>query len=67
LVGKWLLISNEGWGMNCPSVESSDLTTARNIVPHTTSSKGEKVGRVWDQREDAREGMKENSRKIQSE
>jgi hypothetical protein len=36
-------------GVNHPSVESSDLTTTRNIVPHTTSPKGEKAGRVCDQ------------------
>jgi hypothetical protein len=36
-------------GVNRPSVESSDLTTARKIVPHATSPKGEKAGRVWDQ------------------
>ena len=51
-------MSNEGWGVNCPSVESSDLTTARKIVPHATSPKGEKAGRVGDQkkkRADARE------------
>jgi hypothetical protein len=38
-------------GVNCPSVESSDLTTARKIVPHATSSKREKVGIVCDQGE----------------
>ena len=36
-------------GVKCPSIESSDLTTTRNIVPHETSPKGEKAGRVWDQ------------------
>jgi hypothetical protein len=36
-------------GVNHPSVESSDLNTARKIVPHATSSKGEKAGRVCDQ------------------
>ena len=41
-------------GVNLPFVDSSDLTTTRKIVPHATSPKGEKVGRVWDQG-DARE------------
>jgi hypothetical protein len=41
-------------GVNHPSVESSDLTTARKIVPHATSLKGEKEGRVGDQGADAR-------------
>jgi hypothetical protein len=36
-------------GVNRPSVESSDLTTARKVVPHATSPKGEKAGRVCDQ------------------
>jgi hypothetical protein len=36
-------------GVNRPSVESSDLTTARKIVPHATSPKREKAGRVCDQ------------------
>jgi hypothetical protein len=36
-------------GVNRPSIESSDLTTARKIVPHATSPKGEKAGRVCDQ------------------
>jgi hypothetical protein len=36
-------------GVNHPSVESSDLTTARKIVPHATSPKREKAGRVCDQ------------------
>jgi hypothetical protein len=54
-------------GVNRPSVESSDLTTTRKIVPHATSPKGEKAGRVWDQG-GRREGKKkENSGKIQSE
>ena len=35
--------------MNHPSVESSDLTTVRKIVPQATLPKGEKVGRVDDQ------------------
>jgi hypothetical protein len=42
-------------GVNCPSIESSDMTTARKIMPHTTSSKGENAGRVGDQGADARE------------
>jgi hypothetical protein len=41
-------------GVKCPSVESSDLTTARKIIPHAALAKGEKVGRVGDQGEDAR-------------
>ena len=44
--------------MNRPSVESSDLTTTRNIVPHTTSLKREKAGSVGDQGTDAREGRR---------
>jgi hypothetical protein len=44
--------------VNRPSVESSDLTTTRKIVPHTTSPKGEKAGRVWDEGADAREGKR---------
>jgi hypothetical protein len=36
-------------GVNRPSIESSDLTTMRKIVPHATSPKGEKAGRVGDQ------------------
>jgi hypothetical protein len=51
-------MSNEGWGMNHPFVESLDLTIARNIVPHETSPKREKAGRVWDQGADAREGRR---------
>ena len=46
-------------GVNRPSVESLDLTTVRKIVPHATSPKGEKVGRVGDQGEDARERREE--------
>jgi hypothetical protein len=42
-------------GVNHPSVESLDLTTARKIMPHATSPKGEKAGRVCDQGVDARE------------
>jgi hypothetical protein len=45
-------------GVNRPSVESSDLTTTRKIVPHATSPKGEKAGRVGDQGADAREGRR---------
>jgi hypothetical protein len=29
-------------GVNRPSVESSDLTTAREIVPHATSPEGKR-------------------------
>ena len=36
-------------GVNCPSVESLELTTMRKIVPHITSPKEEKAGRVCDQ------------------
>jgi hypothetical protein len=36
-------------GVNHPSIESSDLTTARNIVPHTTLSTREKARRVCDE------------------
>jgi hypothetical protein len=46
-------------GVNHPSVESSNLTTMRNIVPHATSPKREKVGRVCDQGADARERGRE--------
>jgi hypothetical protein len=54
-------------GVNRPSVEFSDLTIMRKIMPHTTSPKGEKEGRVCDQ-EGRREGKKkENYGKIQSE
>jgi hypothetical protein len=42
-------------GVNRPSVESSDLTTARKIVPHATSPNREKAGSVGDQGADARE------------
>jgi hypothetical protein len=49
-------------GVNHPSIESSDLNTARKIVPRTTSPKREKAGRVCDQGTDARERGK-NSRK----
>jgi hypothetical protein len=41
-------------GVNRPSIESSDLTTMRKIVPHATSSKGEKAIRVGDQGADVR-------------
>jgi hypothetical protein len=46
-------------GVNRPYVESSNLTTARNIAPHATSPKGEKAGRVGDQGEDTRERREE--------
>ena len=42
-------------GVNRPSIESSNITTARKIVPHATSPKGEKAGSVGDQRADVRE------------
>jgi hypothetical protein len=56
-------------GVNRPSVESSDLTTARKIVPHTTSPKGEKAGRVGDQggRREGKRRRKKKLWKIQSE
>jgi hypothetical protein len=44
-------------GVNRPSVESSDLTTTRKVVPHATSPKGEKAGGVCDQ------GRREGKRK----
>jgi hypothetical protein len=56
--------------VNRPSIESSDLTTARKIVPHATSPKREKAGRVCDQGADARERGREIERtleKLQSE
>ena len=54
-------------GVNRPSIESSDLTTTRKIVPHATSLKGEKVGRVGDQRGRHEGKKRKNSGKIQSE
>jgi hypothetical protein len=42
-------------GVNRPFIESSDLTTTRKIMPHTSLLKGEKAGRVGDQGVDARE------------
>jgi hypothetical protein len=36
-------------GVNHPSIESLDLNTARKIMPHATSLKREKAGRVYDQ------------------
>jgi hypothetical protein len=58
LVGKGLLMSNEGWGVNHPSIESSDLTTARKVVPHTTFPKGEKGRRSVRLRAYTREGRR---------
>jgi hypothetical protein len=52
-------------GVNRPSVESSDLTTARKIVPHATSPKREKAGRVCDQGADARERGREIERTLE--
>jgi hypothetical protein len=49
-------------GVNRPSVESSDLTTARKIVPHTTSPKKRKGRKSVGSRGDVRE-KKKNSRK----
>jgi hypothetical protein len=50
-------------GVNRPSVESSELTTMRKIVPHTTSPKREKEGRVCDKGgADAREGKKKEEK-----
>jgi hypothetical protein len=45
-------------GVNRPSVESSDLTTARKIVPHTTLPKREKGRRSVQSRADARKGRR---------
>ena len=57
-------------GVNYPSTESSYLTTARTIMPHATSSKREKVGRVCGKR-GRHEGRKKKEEKelwkIQSE
>ena len=53
-------------GVNCPSIESLDLTTTRKIVPHATLLKGEKAGRVSNQggrREGKRRRDRKNSRK----
>jgi hypothetical protein len=36
-------------GVNHPSIESSDLTTVRKIVPHATSPNREKAGSVDEQ------------------
>jgi hypothetical protein len=36
-------------GVNLPFVESSNLTTTRKIVPHTTLPNREKAGSVGDQ------------------
>jgi hypothetical protein len=36
-------------GVNRPSIESSNLTTARKIVPHATSPNREKARSVGDQ------------------
>jgi hypothetical protein len=36
-------------GVNCPSIESTDLTTVRKFVPHATSPNIEKAGSVGDQ------------------
>jgi hypothetical protein len=52
-------------GVNRPSIESSDLTTARNIMPHATSPKREKAGRVCDKGETR--GKEKKLWKIQSE
>jgi hypothetical protein len=46
-------------GVNRPSVESSDLTTARKIVPHATSPKEKRQEEVGDQGADARERGRE--------
>jgi hypothetical protein len=48
-------MSNEGWGVNRPSIEYSDLTTARKIMPHATSPNREKADSVGDQGANARE------------
>ena len=49
-------------GVNYPSVESSNLTTMRKIVPHATSPKREKAGRVCDQ-EGKHEGRKKKRKR----
>jgi hypothetical protein len=36
-------------GVNHTSIESLDLATTRKFMPHTTSPKREKAGRVCDQ------------------
>ena len=57
-------------GLNHPSIDSTYLTTVRKIMPHATSSKREKAGRVCDQGADVRERGREIERtleKLQSE
>jgi hypothetical protein len=55
-------MSNEGWGVNLPYVESSDLTTARKVVPHTTLRR-EKRLEVWEIKGKHEGKRKRNSRK----
>jgi hypothetical protein len=53
--------------VNRPSIESLDLTTARKTVPHATSPKREKAGRVCHQggrHEGKKKGDRKNSGKI---
>jgi hypothetical protein len=45
-------------GVNHPFIESLDLSTARKVVPHTTSSKGERGRRSVRSWADAREGRR---------
>jgi hypothetical protein len=54
-------------GVSCPSIESSDLTTARKIVPHATSPKGKKVGECGIKGRCEGKRKKKKSGKIQSE
>jgi hypothetical protein len=63
LVAKWLLTSNEGWGGEPPIRRVLRPDHTRKIMPHTTSLKREKAGRVWSKRgADAREkGRRKNS------
>ena len=42
LVGRWF---NEGWEVNLPSVEPSDLIIVRVIAPHATSQEDKVWGR----------------------
>jgi hypothetical protein len=41
LVGGWF---NEGWEVNLPSIEPSNLISARVIAPHATSKKDKAWG-----------------------
>jgi hypothetical protein len=63
LVGKGILMSNEGWGVNHPFIESLDLTTMRKVVPHATSLKGEKGRRSVRLQANTREGRRRTMEK----